>query len=492
MAPAARAASERSRMSQFNFGFGNTNDDMTRGVSRRESIMAAGYPHGPPAEEPSEELPPPYSRFEESPHLPPAPEAVRWAPGRGVFPHRYQSDLEAGVRRMNTVTLDDLRDEAAEQEARRRHAARQRRWNWGAGARTRMTVEKRRKLEKARHWCFIVVLVVAVLVVSIVGGVVGSRSWRKPASSSSSTIAEQADGADDGPSLPLGTVVVRPFRGAERLSACVGRSYQWSCILPADTRVPTTTASNDDVRVPEFRFEIKRREAGADADADADPESEWIPIPRSVPNTTDYRSVASVDGVADAGEESEFYITLITKAASSTSSASAERELVREESHMLPSAVANQPLRLFDRGLGTEHYGFHVYFEKTIQFANSSKLTETRDVGGVAAADSRYRIQWNNTRFKVSIFTRQSTEKTVDTVGDPETALPVDVWEDRVGGDRQGRTVTAWELDTEGAPQRKVGIAEVRGIRTEERGCYCHWTNYRSSQGGPGGATIPR
>ncbi|KAI5857668.1 hypothetical protein BZA05DRAFT_384314 [Tricharina praecox] len=340
-----------------------------------------------------------------------------------------------------------------------------------------MSMEKRHKLDRARRWCFIVVLVVTILVVSIVGGVVGSRNWKKSVSESASsgTAAEQADGADTGPSLPLGSVLVRPFRGADRLSTCVARSYQWSCALPPDTRVPTTTALNDDVRVPEFRFVIKRR----DATSESGPESDWIPVPRSAPNTTDYESVSSVDGVSDAGEDSDFYITLITKTASNTST-TAKREIIREESHMLPFAVANQPLRLFDRGLETEHFGFHVYFDKTVQFANESRLANSRDMGGVAAADSGYRIQWSNTRFKVSIFTKQTAGKTVETGDDlAELDLPVDVWEDRVGGDKFGRTVTAWVLDADGAPERKVGIAEKRGIRTEERGCYCHWSNYR-------------
>ena len=374
---------------------------------------------------------------------------------------------------MNTVTLNDLLGESSGEEAR----GRRERWVWwgffGFESRTPTSKEERQKLEKARRWCFIAVLMVTVLVVSTVGGVVGSRAWKNPVSSST-----QADGGDDEPSLPLGAVAVRPFRRAGRLSTCVARQYQWSCVLPSDTRVPTTTAINDDFKVPEFQFVIKRRDTGSDSG----PESERIPVPRSVPNTTDYQTVSSVDGVRDAGEESQLYITLITKSASDGDrNTSTTNDTIREESHMVPFAVANQPLRLFDRGLESEHFGFHVYFDKTIQFANESRLADSRDTGGVAAVDSRYRVQWSNTRFKVSIFTKQTTEKTVETKDGSEMDLPVDIWEDRVGGDRQGRTIMAVVLDSKGVAGNREGVPEERGIGTDERGCYCHWSNYRSS-----------
>jgi hypothetical protein len=107
-------------------------------------------------------------------------------------------------------------------------------------------------------------------------------------------------------------------------------------------------------------------------------------------------------------------------------------------------------------------------------------LLSSRDTGGVSAEDSRYRIQWTNTRFKVTIFTRE-IGKIVESTADTEIDLPVDIWEDRVGGDRKGRTVTAWVLDANGTVGERAGIVEKKGVNTEVRGCYCHWSNYHTS-----------
>lgn len=385
--------------------------------------------------------------------------------------------------------------------AKRRHESRQRRNGMRGGS----CGEKQTK--KRRRRCLLVIGLVVIALVAIITGVTVGVAKKKAGvrraerSSLSSPEAEaETEAADWGglPPIPLGTVLVRPFVAAELLTTCAAPPQLWSCSLPPDTKFPATTAINSGARVPEFRFTIKRRRP-----SQGGPESAWMPVPASVPNATDYASVASVDGVADAGQDTELYISLATVASDSggsggggsTGAEAALREspqatggvMVRPESHMLPSALMNQPLRLFNRGRDNEHYGFHVYFDKTVQFANntsgdngSSGPRGARDTGGVSAAESQYRIRWVNTRFRVAIFTSKGGGRKVQTASASEADHPVDIWEDRADGlqGRDGRVIMALPLDKDGVPGRPTGIVEKHGIGTDRRGCFCHWSNF--------------
>ncbi|KAK1778791.1 hypothetical protein QBC45DRAFT_149305 [Copromyces sp. CBS 386.78] len=63
-----------------------------------------------------------------------------------------------------------------------------------------------------------------------------------------------------------------------------------------------------------------------------------------------------------------------------------------------------QPLRLFDRGLPTEHFGFYTYFNKTVYLTGDASSDR---VGGSTASDSKFVITWLSARYKVEIWTRQ-------------------------------------------------------------------------------------
>lgn len=63
-----------------------------------------------------------------------------------------------------------------------------------------------------------------------------------------------------------------------------------------------------------------------------------------------------------------------------------------------------QPLRLFDRGLPTEHFGFYTYFNKTVYISGDASSDR---VGGSTASDSKFVITWLSARYKVEIWTGQ-------------------------------------------------------------------------------------
>lgn len=87
-----------------------------------------------------------------------------------------------------------------------------------------------------------------------------------------------------------------------------------------------------------------------------------------------------------------------------------------------------QPLRLFDRGLPTEHYGFYSYYNKTIyaQSINASSdgtSTSSSDKnGGSLQTESKYYGTWAQTRFVVKIFTR--LENSTRLLGGAATSAP--------------------------------------------------------------------
>ncbi|KAI9686131.1 MAG: hypothetical protein M1820_010676 [Bogoriella megaspora] len=81
----------------------------------------------------------------------------------------------------------------------------------------------------------------------------------------------------------------------------------------------------------------------------------------------------------------------------------------------------SQPLRLYNRGQETEHYGFYTYFDRSIFLTSislvNSSSPSTHDLssaissgdpsGGVAVQDAKWMCTWAQTRFKVAIWTRR-------------------------------------------------------------------------------------
>ena len=84
--------------------------------------------------------------------------------------------------------------------------------------------------------------------------------------------------------------------------------------------------------------------------------------------------------------------------------------------NLLPYPSA-QPLRLFNRGKDTEHYGFYTYFDRSIflkstALLNSSTVTEVpadKD-GGAEEQAATVRCTWTQTRFLVQIWTNQGSQ----------------------------------------------------------------------------------
>ncbi|OKL58675.1 hypothetical protein UA08_06030 [Talaromyces atroroseus] len=73
----------------------------------------------------------------------------------------------------------------------------------------------------------------------------------------------------------------------------------------------------------------------------------------------------------------------------------------------------SQPVKLYNRGLASEHYGFYTYFDKSIFLASNGTVTgDTTDEnpndsnGGSKETDASVRCTWSQTRFLVRIWTQ--------------------------------------------------------------------------------------
>ncbi|OBT85342.1 hypothetical protein VE02_05994 [Pseudogymnoascus sp. 03VT05] len=159
--------------------------------------------------------------------------------------------------------------------------------------------------------------------------------------------------------------------------------------------------------------------------------------------------------------------------------------------NLLPTPE-QQPLRLFDRGMPTEHYGFYTYFNRSIFLKSTALLNETNlgdgevpaDLnGGCAESEARFRCTWSQTRFLVQMWTRKdansavllnsttassSSESTVTTTilgqDNSEFPYPITITTDRHGGDPTKKGLYSYEID-----KREKVVAGSGKVRPEFR-----------------------
>jgi hypothetical protein len=187
---------------------------------------------------------------------------------------------------------------------------------------------------------------------------------------------------------------------------------------------------------------------------------------------------------------------------------------------LLPLAV-QQPVRLYDRGLPTEHYGFYTYYRRTLYVKSTTVLKNSsvqNDVpldenGGSRETEADFLVTWAQTRFLVKIWTkRQDTARLLSKgskAGIQDTAqltrpgtmpYPVTMKIDSHGGDPTQKFVWAWEVDDRQRIQtdrnsttfllndlekggtvvnpRKDRNPSFGGVDGGSGGCRCEWINF--------------
>ncbi|KAL7818077.1 hypothetical protein V8C44DRAFT_320055 [Trichoderma aethiopicum] len=427
--------------------------------------------------------------------------------------------------------------------------------------------------KKRRIWLLIILLLLLLLIaLGVVLGVVLSRHHGSngdkteapgqdpPSSTSPST--PSSPGAPsiwvnltDYPAMPTGVLTFVGPNNTIAKSDCTAPTTLWSCSLPKDAHASVSPfAANQ----PTMIFQIQW---------DNSTEREWN-TPNSAPPTAisrrdESKNSSSIDGFKPdpspptfeemwflgettdniqssqkAGEPTPFFISLLpslndtvdTPSLSRRAAASAinvsdvifppdlQADGTPAPAVMLPTP-AQQPVRLFDRGLPTEHYGFYTYFQRTIFLKSVTVMNDSSqgnvpadEDGGCSETEANHLVTWAETRMLVQIWTRKlnSTASLLD--GDDDEHIddstelikpgtmpyPVTVTLDTHGGDPDHKVVWEWPMDDRqklntSAPEllankmdvggtwinhRGSGNAKFGGFDGGTGGCKCQWVNW--------------
>ncbi|KAK2764522.1 hypothetical protein FQN54_009217 [Arachnomyces sp. PD_36] len=279
------------------------------------------------------------------------------------------------------------------------------------------------------------------------------------------------------PPMPTGISTIARPEAAVANTGCVHPSTMWSCAVPKEEQADIKpndpeqpnfrvqisfqngTFEHSTVLAPNDTSSQKRSYAGVGnavsagrfikerllraRDAFTDALNSPSPAPPSAEeqiflgNTTDNIAAEPFDG-----EETPFFIsflspspidpsTLLKRAENSSEGDSPAQSALPDVTSVIPppsvdtdgtAAAANlyplpssQPVRLYDRGLPTEHYGFYTYYDRSI-FLRSTDLVNSTDngevptdrLGGSSKEAANYRCTWSETRFLVKIWTQPS------------------------------------------------------------------------------------
>lgn len=369
----------------------------------------------------------------------------------------------------------------------------------------------------------------------------------------------------DFPPIPTSISTVVGEDNSVTVSGCTNPPTLWSCTLPKEQ---ASEAAPFQANQPKFIFNIqydnstdqawnvtgqqapisrrniRTRPPSSYRSVRRDPTASFSPDPAPpsfqemwfLGNTTD-----SIQSPQKAGEPTPFYITLLRSLNSTTTSPTlSRRDLIFNTTNFpVPDLNPNgtgaparlvpepyqQPLRLYDRGLATEHYSFYTYFNKTIYLSSLAVLNDSSSSpvvadqnGGSLETEANYLVIWAQTRFKVEIWTRLAADSARFVGGDPLGTVygtgndtrpgsfpyPVTVTEDTHGGNRAEKGTWAYRvtdqqtIDTQdfviveddigfnGVVINPAATANLSlgGIDGGHSGCTCQWTNFITTNPG--------
>ncbi|KAI1504373.1 hypothetical protein F5X99DRAFT_37962 [Biscogniauxia marginata] len=362
----------------------------------------------------------------------------------------------------------------------------------------------------------------------------------------------------DFPPMPTGVLTVAGPDNSVHITGCFNDqtpTTAWSCSVPkADHDSVAPYAPNQ----PEFIFQIQydnntralwkisddeeksgaeRRDFLTDPGFEPEPEPPSVAEMRFLGNTTDH-----IEDDDKAGEPTPFFISLLT----SVNDTVGPNMLMRRQGNAIGGAPGNgtggfnlseilpppelngdgtgaparlfplpvqQPIRLFDRGLPTEHYGFYTYFDKNIYLRNSTAFDKADEDGGSLITDAKSIITFAQTRFLVKMWTRK--ENTTQLLGNgtvpgedgssvfstPGTMpYPITIGEDMHGGNAAKKTDYIYTvLDNQAIDTSDPKIVSsnrgfggtlinaksqdtdvsLGGIDGGTGGCKCEWINFK-------------
>jgi hypothetical protein len=436
---------------------------------------------------------------------------------------------------------------------------------------------KKKKKSKRRWWCCCLCFILLLLVgLAIALAILLSRkhtaATQKPTQiqTDSSTFIT----VSNFPPVPTGTLTIARPDLLTSVSGCVNPGTMWSCSVPKEQQASIQPNSPDQ---PDFVVNIvydnssvqsTRRlrtrqpssgtfharswvKGGLLRGRDASASSAFTPSP-APPTLEDQAFLGSTtDNITSPfeGESTPFFISFTppalgtptskrkVKRQSSSSPSSAASSTVNvipniatalplpssqpdgtaEPANLLPFPVL-QPLRLYNRGLADEHYGFYTYFERNIFMQSISIQNTSQQLMGEIPADenggstfvgARARCSWRDTRFKVQIWTNKDNSSSLlpspsgSTPAKSSAAAqsfvrpgtfpyPVTITLDRHGGGLTTKMLFCYGMDDRGHIDIHAGRFQPENrsfagvLVNPALGPFTN-VNVTASQGGPGG-----
>ncbi|KAB8068408.1 hypothetical protein BDV29DRAFT_70169 [Aspergillus leporis] len=259
------------------------------------------------------------------------------------------------------------------------------------------------------------------------------------------------------PPMPTGIATIAGPEPQVQNSGCITPSTLWSCALPNEQQSSNKPYTANQ---PNFRVEIRFRNgtypnsttiASKSSKAKASKRSDNLfspsPSPSDMKDQTFLGNTTDKNSIPYAGEETPFYMTILSPVQISNSHLRRRSDSSFPDiESLIPSsdldsdgtaAAANlyplpesQPVRLYNRGQDTEHYGFYTYFDRSIFLESAGPLNGTKKDdstsdanGGPSKAHARVRCTWAQTRFLVQIWTR-STKTLLSKTSPSTTSTP--------------------------------------------------------------------
>ncbi|KAF5024283.1 hypothetical protein F66182_3651 [Fusarium sp. NRRL 66182] len=362
--------------------------------------------------------------------------------------------------------------------------------------------------QRRRVWMIILGITLAIIILAITLGVVLTRP------KDSEEVPSIWINLTDFPPMPTGALTVVGPDNIVARSGCTEPSTLWSCSLPKEQHdsvkpykpdqptiimnIEWDNSTRKDWKVPNEDPPLlkARRSMGGATHAGSMIRGRQTPKFESRPDPPKFQEMWFLGNTTDdiksdekGGEATPFYISLVDSIEEDN-----RKELTKRQDRpdvnvslpdMLPSpdltaqgtakpAVllpqpVQQPVRLYDRGLPTEHYGFYTYFKRTIFLKSLTVLNGTKDDdipldedGGCRETEAGFLATWSETRLLVQIWTRTLAANTSTLIDRREKGsidgseqlirpgtmpYPVTVTMDTHGGDRAKKFVWAWPID---------------------------------------------
>ncbi|KAJ5555805.1 hypothetical protein N7535_008237 [Penicillium sp. DV-2018c] len=347
---------------------------------------------------------------------------------------RYEHNPEAGVSIVNPSGA------IGPYEARRRRLEREeatgRRlcglWR-GRGPFSKKNGRPGREGRIRRRWYFVICFFFLMIV--IVATVLAITLTRKDAAT---PVQSQWLNLTGYPPMPTGIATLAGTQPQTEKSTCVTPSSMWSCALPKEQQEANEPYNANQ---PNFRVSIQFRNGtyknstavGSNATSNLHTRNDDLfdPSP-AAPRDAEQAFLGQYtdkNSAPYAGEETPFYMSLLSPISLSSASIYRRSDTGTSNGTIYPNITSiipppdtnadgtaaaaklyplpsSQPIRLYNRNLPTEHYGFYTYFDKSIFLTSQRQPSDADTNGGVSKSTAHYRCTWSQTRFLVQIWTQ--------------------------------------------------------------------------------------